>query len=615
MQFLSFRDLNNLAKQPDMTISVEGKMGKINYRASNSPIKKLLLKVGIKIKEMSSEMSTWTVDGATQYNLDFMNTSIDWEYDSLTVLVGNIPLDVVLKPLTADVMSKINKAIQLTFPMARMDKTTTERLSSGAKYWIAPGDLGATGFNGGKVSILVDLITPVRVGIGLNGGSTILARPKVDMTNGEYYMRQFLNEEEANFLRLLNQTAGNYMLAAFRQLNTVPEAQDLTRRCIKQSLTEIIGTEVHVFPISGKHLWGQEGDYKEETILIAMTQVEDGGKVLSEILEIPQENPIFRMCFGSLEVQGHMSMSTVLNKKFFDSEHRLNVRVLPRIEKDTDMVRVHQLYNTLAQPISALVKRPLNQSFDTWIAILSNPADVNLDVSSVMDRSPSNKKKWPTAHPIINWNGSAVNIGRSVMSSVPSTPPSKEEDAGIGVDEGWNTYRRADRKSRSNSFGSRDGGGSRSDSNPSDSSRSKRKNGSLSESDGTKSDDNSRAKPRHSNRAKRSLPETQQGASLKKSVVGNSTPITIFKKAVSVKEPEESSGSQTDGSAKKILKKEVPRKGTNESAGSQSNSSAKKVLRFAQKMEKVMSLSPLVAETDEDRCIRESKETMERLLH
>ena len=102
-----------------------------------------------------------------------------------------------------------------------MDKSTIERLSSGAKYWIAPGDLEETGFNGGKVSILVDLITPVRVRIGLNGGSTILARPKVDMTNGEYYMRQFLNEEEANFLRLLNQTAGNYMLAAFMQLNTV----------------------------------------------------------------------------------------------------------------------------------------------------------------------------------------------------------------------------------------------------------------------------------------------------------------------------------------------------------------------------------------------------------
>ena len=206
---------------------------------------------------------------------------------------------------------------------------------SGNEYWIAPGDMGATGFNGGKVSILVDLVAPVRVGIGLNGGLSILARPKVDNTYGEYYLRQFLNEEEAGFLRLLNSSSGNHMLAAFRQMNTVPEAQDLTRRCIKQCLTETLGTDVYVFPISGKHLWGQEDEYKEETILIAMSQVEDGFKLLSEIMEISLENPVFGMRFGSLEVQGHLSMATVWNKKFFDSDHKLNVRVLPSIEKGT----------------------------------------------------------------------------------------------------------------------------------------------------------------------------------------------------------------------------------------------------------------------------------------
>ena len=113
-------------------------------------------------------------------------------------------------------------------------------------------------------------------------------------------------------------------------MNTVPEAQDLTRRCIKQCLAETLGTDVYVFPISGKHLWGQEDDYKEETILIAMSQVEDGGRLLSEIMEIPQESQIFRMRFGSLEVQGHITMATIWNKKIFDSEHNLNVRVLKK---------------------------------------------------------------------------------------------------------------------------------------------------------------------------------------------------------------------------------------------------------------------------------------------
>ena len=149
-QFLLFGDLNSLSKQKTMMISVVGKMGKVNYLSSVLPIKKLLIKVGSKIKEMSREMTSWTVDQATQYNLDFMNTSVDWEYDSTVALIGNVPLDVVLRPMNAEVMAKINRAIQLAFPTARLTKETVDRLMSGNKYWIAPGDMGAIGFNGGK---------------------------------------------------------------------------------------------------------------------------------------------------------------------------------------------------------------------------------------------------------------------------------------------------------------------------------------------------------------------------------------------------------------------------------------------------------------------------------
>ena len=193
---------------------------------------------------------------------------------------------------------------------------------------------------------------------------------------------------------------------------------------------------------------------KEETILIAMTQAEDGGKLLSEIMEIAQENPIFRMRFGSLEVQGHLTMSTIWNKKFFDSDHRLNVRVLPSIEKGTDMVRVHQLYNSITLPISALVKRPLNQTSDTWIAFLSTPSPLEGDIPAVIDRSPVHNKRWPTVHPIVAWNGSVVSIESSILSE-ELTPPEKEEDANFGVDSGWNTYRRYERRGRTNSVRSR----------------------------------------------------------------------------------------------------------------------------------------------------------------
>ena len=149
------------------------------------------------------------------------------------------------------------------------------------------------------------------------------------------------------------------------------------------------------------------------------------------------------------------------------------------------MVRVHQLYNSTIIPISALVKRPLNQSFDTWIAILTPPADPGSDLSVTINRSPTNKKRWPTVHQIVIWNGSSVNIERSLRIADEGTPPGKEEDAKIGINEGWNTYvnRRFDRRGRSNSQRSRtlsesEGSSEKNDSSMSDRFKGKRKNGS-----------------------------------------------------------------------------------------------------------------------------------------
>ena len=57
-QYLSFSDLKRLSKQKSMMISVEGKMGKVNYMSSVLPIGKLLSIVVAKIKEMSKDMTS-----------------------------------------------------------------------------------------------------------------------------------------------------------------------------------------------------------------------------------------------------------------------------------------------------------------------------------------------------------------------------------------------------------------------------------------------------------------------------------------------------------------------------------------------------------------------------
>ena len=91
----------------------------------------------------------------------------------------------------------------------------------------------------------------------------------------------------------------------------------------------------------------------------------------------------------------------------------------------------------------------IKSASDTWIAFLCNPSPGDGDVPAVMDRSPMHKKRWPTTHPIVIWNGSVVSMEKSLRLSADPTPPGKEEDADVGLDKGWNTYKRYDRRDRS----------------------------------------------------------------------------------------------------------------------------------------------------------------------
>ena len=73
-------------------------------------------------------------------------------------------------------------------------KSSLEKFSSNEKYHLTPGDLGAIGFNGGKVSIVVELESPLLVGTSVAGGIGLLSRLPVDNVpdrKGEFYLRQF----------------------------------------------------------------------------------------------------------------------------------------------------------------------------------------------------------------------------------------------------------------------------------------------------------------------------------------------------------------------------------------------------------------------------------------
>jgi hypothetical protein len=173
---LSSGDLVRLAKKDYITIGVKEKMGNIIYKVSPGPIKRLVSKLSEKIHLMSNQMTSWKMDPFKHFNMDFLSCSADLMYESRHILVGNIPLDLIKGPMPRAVIEKINAAIKQASATAEISEDCIKRFESSEKYHLTPGDLGARGFNCGKVSVIVELKEPLLVGTSVEGGTAILAR-------------------------------------------------------------------------------------------------------------------------------------------------------------------------------------------------------------------------------------------------------------------------------------------------------------------------------------------------------------------------------------------------------------------------------------------------------
>ena len=184
-----------------------------------------------------------------------------------------------------------------------------------------------------------------------------------------------------------------------------------------------------------------------------------------------------------------------------------------------------------------------------------------------------------------------VSIESSRLLEEP-TPLGKEEDANIGVDSGWNTYRRYERRGRTNSGRSRtsnesDTGSGKSDSSLSERSRGKRKNGSNSESDGSKSDDNTRAS------VKQSRSKLKDGIS----------PVPL--EVLSAKAKPNLNGLANVPKKEKIQ------------INSHGDSSVKKILQFTEQLEKVMTSkagSVSKKEIEKERIAKENSEMLANVI-
>ena len=273
---------------------------------------------------------------------------------------------------------------------------------------------------------------------------------------GEFYLRQFLNDEEASLLLSLipgkADTKPNHMVAAFRQMSTFQNILDMTRRCIKESLSRLLSIDIQCIPISGKHKWDLEDESREreETILLAISPFQDGHQLMADIMSLTDQNPVFKMWFGSNEVQGHVSMRTIFNRPFLETTQRLNIRRIST-EKHTDMISVHRNIQFNTEDVVALLKEyshPQSPS-DVWLVLLKHPRPLEIVSDAYGDRPQGVKVPWPGKHGVLTWEGG--NVGKHTelnVSEEPTFSPFKVEESWLETSFGSRGRRRKRKEGR-----------------------------------------------------------------------------------------------------------------------------------------------------------------------
>ncbi len=69
-----------------------------------------------------------------------------------------------------EVMRRIEIAVASISSSAIISVESREKITTGLKNYIQPGDIGVNGFSGGKVSFMVDINEEITSGTSVDGG-------------------------------------------------------------------------------------------------------------------------------------------------------------------------------------------------------------------------------------------------------------------------------------------------------------------------------------------------------------------------------------------------------------------------------------------------------------
>jgi hypothetical protein len=148
--------------------------------------------------------------------------------------------------------------------------------------------------------------------------------------------------------------------------------------------------------------------------------------ILADVIGLPsEEEGVFMLRVGSIEMQGHRSGNTIWGKDLFKSNHRINTSVLVESDNNMDMLGV---FNEIKEQdeVLALIKRYSLKGLPEWLVVNQKPAPHERPVEEKLDRGVEFRVEQGSNTTLLTWSNGGFT--RSILPLKRSPAPATEED-------------------------------------------------------------------------------------------------------------------------------------------------------------------------------------------
>ena len=238
---------------------------------------------------------------------------------------------------------------------------------------------------------LIELKTPIEVGVTMTGGTLIYNRIRIQPgdsrnsmnTSGEWVTRQYLTHSEAKSYQMMEASEGSHgrdiVIAGIRGLPRVLELDNALIRMVRRHFFDTMGAEVCVQVYTIQHSAhtansSYHDDYTDEPIMIvSLLKMNGGGKDIRKHWSDNNKGSTSDLRIGSVTLQIFMEIKDIFKKpctitgRIFDIDSR-------KIVRGDDMGVIIKELGSNYERVEVLCKAVTHK--DRWFALLKRNQEI-----------------------------------------------------------------------------------------------------------------------------------------------------------------------------------------------------------------------------------------------